>query len=297
VLSEGPPIAFSFDGRPLSAGDTEGIPLQLQDGLDGTPLTRSKLAGREALYCGTSRGFAIRIHGLNVLDPALGINVKLVAADLSNLAAPNGPGGAPLSLTARDVAVDPQLGRFLLDAAGLETSPGQVRVDYLLGPARVMQNAVSMAVDSSAPQVFAFSPDGAAAPLRDAFDGTLIAVKLRLGHNVTEFHGAARGWVIRKNGVDITATLTASVQSLEFPAGALPASAIAVDPERGRFQFPPGFLAPGDQVTVDFSFEDLASEYQLLQGFAQRAPRLVPAEVAAVVVDSRRMPVNPAVLL
>ena len=137
LLGEGPPAVFSFDGRPLSPGDTEGTPLQLQDGLDGTPLTRAKLAGREAKYCGSSRGFAIRVRGVNLLDPDFDIEVHVAAADLSDPAAPKDSSGAPLSLAADDVAVDPQLGRFVLDVAALGASADQLRVDYLLGPARL----------------------------------------------------------------------------------------------------------------------------------------------------------------
>jgi hypothetical protein len=295
LLADGPPTVFSFDGRPLAAGDTAGVALQLQDGLDGTPLTRAKLSGREAEYCGASRGFAIRISGLNLLDAGLGMAVNIKAADLSNPAAPLDAKGAVLVLAGNDVAVDPQLGRFVLNLAVLGTSSSQIRVDYLLGPARVVRNAAPAVVDSSA-GLFSFSSDGVRIPLRDGFDGTLIASKLKLGRDVAEFHGTPRGWVVRRNGVDVSGTLTASIQPLESPA-AVSAATIAINPARGRLQFPPGVFAAGDVVTVDFNYEDLASEYQLLQGFAQRAPRLAPAGVTAVIVDSRKVPVDPAVLL
>ena len=296
LLVEGPPAVFSFDGRPLPPGDPEGTPLQLQDGLDGTPLTRAKLSGHEEEYCGPPRGFAIRIGGVNLLDPASTIDAHVVSADLSNPAAPADSTGAPLSLAAHDVAVDPELGRFVMDVVALGTSSDQVRVDYLLGPARVVRDASPSAVDGSAPDLFQFS--AAAAPLRDAIDGALIAAKLRLGRSAIAFHGTPRGWVIRQNGADVSGALTASIQSLASgtPAAAVAPGTIAIDPDRGRFQFPAGVLAADDIVTVDFCDEDVAAEHQVLAGFAQRAARLVPAGVTAVVLDSRKTPVDPASL-
>ncbi len=54
---------FTFDNRPVSVVDTEGVPLQLMDDIDGSPITRRKFGGHEALFCGTPRGFSIRIRG------------------------------------------------------------------------------------------------------------------------------------------------------------------------------------------------------------------------------------------
>ena len=85
------------------------------------------------------------------------------------------------------------------------------------------------------------------------------------------------------------------MQPLGSPS-AVSAGTIAIDPERGRFQFAPGGLNAGDRVAVDFAYEDLAAEEQILAGFAERATRLLPAGVTAVVLDSRKAPVRPAAM-
>src|SRR4030095_8308046 len=52
---------FSFDNRPIAVGDVQGIALQLFDAYTGAPITRRVLAGHEADFCGTGRGFPIRL--------------------------------------------------------------------------------------------------------------------------------------------------------------------------------------------------------------------------------------------
>jgi hypothetical protein len=66
--------------------------------------------------------------------------------------------------------------------------------------------------------------------------------------------------------------------------------------DRGRFKFPAGFLNPDDVVTVDFSFENQEEEQLLLNGVAQRLPRMLPAGTNPVLIDTRRTLVDPKVL-
>src|SRR6185503_12371081 len=113
-LRVGSPAGFSFDDRPLAAGDTVGNVLQLLDGLDGAPLTLTRLAGHEGDHADAPRGFTIRARGLSLLDPLFGTGARVVAARLADLANPQDAAGAPLILQSRDIAVDPQLGRFLV---------------------------------------------------------------------------------------------------------------------------------------------------------------------------------------
>ena len=132
---------FSFDNRPLTLAESEvGVALQLMDGLDGGPLTRAKLAGGELEFCGRPRGFTIRIRGASVSDPAFRPQLTIRTADLSDLLQPRHPGGAPMTLAPTDLAVDPQLGRFILDLAALAAKAEDIRVDYLLAPAALSHN-------------------------------------------------------------------------------------------------------------------------------------------------------------
>ena len=132
---------FSFDNRPIALVDTQGIALQLLDAYTGAPITRRLLAGREADFCGTVRGFTIRIRGTSITDPAFAPAVRVRAANLTDFGAPTDANGAPLVLAPTDIAVDPQLGRFRLDLAALDARAEDVRVDYLLGPATRVHRA------------------------------------------------------------------------------------------------------------------------------------------------------------
>jgi hypothetical protein len=296
LLASAPPAQFSFDNRPLPQGSTQGAFLQLLDGIDGSPLTRLKLQGHEADFCGTARGFSVRVNGLAVLDPAFQPSVKVRAADLSDFTHPKDAGGNAIVLAPTDIAVDPQLGRFTMNLAALAITAETVRVDYLLGPSRLVQRGTPDIPDTTVPQLFTFAANGGATLLRDGFDGTPVTVKLRLGAAVTDFHGTGRGWVICRNQVDISGALPAEIKSLANSATAVTQGKVAVDPDLGRFKFPAGFLQATDTVTVDFNAEDLSGEQQLLDSFAQRLPRMLPAGVVPVIVDTRRTPVNPAVL-
>jgi phage tail-like protein len=284
---------FTFDNRPISGADPEGISLQLLDGIDGSPLTRRKLAGREKLFCGTLRGFAIRIRGTDITDLAFRPTVTVHAADLSDFAQPKDVNGAALAPAPTDVAVDPQLGRFLLDLTALGATAEELRVDYLLGPAVPFLARQPRGFSPAIPELFAFASDGAVLGLRDGFDGTLVSMKLRLGGTLLDFHGQERGWRIYRNGVEVSGTLPAEAKALEDPTTAVTPGRVALDVERGRFKFPAGFLNPGDVITVDFSAEDGVSEEQVLSSFAQRLPRSLPAGVVPVVVDTRRAKVDP----
>ncbi|HWM08425.1 MAG TPA: hypothetical protein VNO82_03750 [Solirubrobacteraceae bacterium] len=250
---------FTFDDRPLPLGDADGVALQLLDGVDGAPLTRARLAG-------ASRSVAIRVGTLEL---------RSVAADLSDFAA------AP-ALPPGDAAVDPQLGRFRVDLAALGALAADVRVDYLLAPVRAVERGLRVAGD-----LFAFEPDGAEVALVDAFDGTRIAVALRLGAKLGRYHGTARGWSVRRNGADVTGALPPVVLDLGDPATVAPAGRLAIDLERARVRFPPGFLAPGDAVAVGAHVADPAGETQVFESLAQQLPRAMPAGVVPVIADTR----------
>lgn len=287
---------FSFDDRPLDPGDTEGVALQLLDGLDGTPLTRGRLRGRERELCGTPRGFSIRVRGAEVTDPAFQPPLRVLAADLSDLDAPADPDGAPLALGPTDLAVDPQLGRFRLALGALAASPEQVRVDYLLALATRVEDADPSRLSPAVPEVLAFAADGGPVRLLDGVDGTPISVAVRLGRPVDRYHGSARGWVVRRNGADVRADLAVDLGDLGRLDTPVPAGRMVVDPDRGRLKLPAGFLAPGDRVTVSFSFEDPEERGQRFASLAQRLPRVLPAGVVPVLADTRPQPVDPATL-
>lgn len=284
---------FSFDDRPLAAGDTVGVVLQLLDGLDGTPLTRRKLAGNQDQLVGTPRGFSIRAGGVDVLDPSFQPAVRLRVADLTDFDHPLDVAGAPLTLDPGDLAVDPQLGRFRVHPPTLLAAE-QVRVDYLLGLATRVEDAVPGRLSEAVPEVLSFAPDGGLVRLVDGFDGTPISVAARLGSPIGQFHATARGWVVRRNGATVAGQLTPQLGDLGRLDAAVPAGRLVVDPDRGRLKFPAGFLAPGDRVAVSFSFEDPDELAQRFDSLAQRLPRAMPAGVVPVLVDTRRAPVDPA---
>jgi hypothetical protein len=287
---------FSFDDRPLAPGDGAGVPLQLLDGIDGGPLTRGRLHGHERELCSTPRGFSIRIRGVDVLDPAFQPPLRVLAADLTDMDAPTDTDGTPMPLGPGDLAVDPQLGRFRVDLAALAASPEHVRVNYLLGLAARAEGTDPSGLAPAVPEVMSFSADGSVLPLVDGFDGTLISVAIRLGRAVDEYHGSDRGWVIFRNGIDVRGDLVAKPGDLGDLNTPVAAGQVIVDPDRGRLKFPPGFLAPGDRITVSFSFRDPDEEAQRFGSLAQHIPRALPAGVVPVLTDARPSPVDPATL-
>jgi phage tail-like protein len=285
---------FSFDNRPLGLVNPDGFTLQLLDGIDGAPLTREKLAGQPQAYVSQPHGFTLRIRGTVVTDAAFKPPVRVLVANLADFGQPRSPTGAHLVLEPTDVAVDPQLGRFLLNPGALGAGPEDIRVDYLLASVARSEDRVPMPLSATAPALFSFSEDGTPVPLRDGLDGTPIDVALRLGRPPSDYHGTARGWLIRRNGLDITSELTANLTDLEDPSTPVAAGRIAIDPKRGRFKLPPGFLVPGDQLTVSHSFEDTAAQARVFASLAQRLPAGMPAGVVPVIVDTRSIPVQPA---
>ncbi|HEX7837472.1 MAG TPA: hypothetical protein VF469_08415 [Kofleriaceae bacterium] len=285
---------FTFDGRPLAVNDTAGVALQLQDGIDGSPLTRAKLAGNEAVFFDAARGFTIADLATTLRDPAFPVAVRLVAADLTDFANPrHATGGAPLVLAAADVAIDPQLGRFLINLAALGLDAGRVRVGYMLAPATRITGGAPLALG---PAAFAFAADGALNPLRDAFDGTPLAVKLRLGVTAGDFHGTVRGYRVLRDGSDVTGALALELKALDAPGATATAGHLAIDVERGRFALPAGLVQPGDVLAVEFSAEDLVATDRAFQRVAQRLPRMMPAGVTPVLIDTRRARVDPSTL-
>ena len=283
---------FTFDGTALAAGNVAGIPLQLLDGLDGSPITRMKLAGHEREFCGTPRGFSILVRRIDICDPAFTPSVTLRAADLSDFAQPKTASGAGLTLGPADVAVDPQLGRFLVNLTGLGATAEQFRVDYLLGPAEPVLDRRAVPVVSTVPELLAVDADRVA--LRDGSDGTPIAIKLRLGSSLADFHDLARGWVIKQNGANLSGGLTPVLQALESLTTPVAVGTVAVDPDRGRFKCPAGLVTLADRITIDCHLEPRAAETQVLTSVAQRLSRLLPAGVVPVSIDSRQEFVDPA---
>ena len=288
---------FSFDGRLLAIGDTDGVSIQLQDGIDGSPLTRQKLEAAVEEFCGTVRGFTLRVNGIDLCGPDFQPAVTLRAADLSDFANPKTPAGAAMTLASTDVAVDPQLGRFKLDLAGLGIAAEQIRVDYLLAPVQNHQGIPPAALSESVHEIFGFDPQGEMIVLRDGEDGMPISVKRRLGSPLSDFHGKRRGWTVYRNGVDVSGVLLqAEEKDLEDPTTPVTPGRLAVDVGRGRFKFPAGFLSPADLIAADYSDEDAAGEAQLLASFSQRSPKLLPAGVIPVPIDTRVPRVDPSVL-
>lgn len=285
---------FTFDERPLTLSAQDGYALQLLDGMDGSPLTRKRLVGRELRYVSQSWGFTIRVGGVDVLDSAFQPKVRVLTADLSDFGNPKAVTGVGLRLTPTDIAVDPQLGRFILNLRALRTRPEDLRVDYLLGSVTRVEEAKPLSFSALVNGMFAFAPNGGQVPLRDAFDGTAIDVALRLGRPLSDYHGTSRGWRILRNGVDVSGSLAANIVDLEDLSVAVPAGKISIDPRRGRFKFPAGLLAPTDTVTVSHSYEDTAGQAQVFAHLSQRLTTALPAGVVPVIVDTRSIPVQPA---
>ena len=292
-LRVGPPDGFSFDDRPLAPGDTTGTLLQLQDGIDGAPLTVARLAGHEADYADAPRGFTIRAGGLSLLDPSFG-GARVIAARLADLAHPTDAGGAPLVLQPRDIAVDPQLGRFLLDPAAFGIAASDLRVGYLLAAVGSrIAGAAPAPVVSGGSNTSAVAADGSTRPLRDALDGTQLAAKLHLGAAITDFHGTPRGYRVFAGATDLTVLLSPQVISIDDPIAVAP-GVIAIDLDRGWFAVPAGTIPAGAAPTVEYSAADTAAETRTFDSLAQRLPRLVPAGVVPVVVDTRKRVIDPA---
>jgi len=288
---------FSFDGRLLGLGDSAGVPIQLQDGIDGSPLTRKKLEAAVGEFCGTPRGFTIRVNGVDLCSSDFQPPITLRAADLSDFTNPKTPAGASLTLAATDVAVDPQLGRFKLDFVGLGIAAEQIRVDYLLAPAQNHLGTPPSALSEIIHEIFGFDPAGAMIVLRDGEDGMPISTKRRLGVSLSDFHGKRRGWTVYRNGIDVSGVLLqAEEKDLGDPTTLVTPGRLAVDLDRGRFKFPSGFLSPGDLIAVDYSDEETAGEAQLLDSFLQRSPRLLPAGIIPIPIDTRVPYIDPKVL-
>jgi phage tail-like protein len=300
LLRAGPPAAFSFDDRPLAAGDVTGNTLQLQDGIDGAPITTGtatavgRFVDHEADYVDTPRGFTIRARGISLLDPSFGSGTRVVAANLADPANPRNPhdpsGATPLALLPRDIAVDPQRGRFVLNLDAFSINAEDVRVSYLLANAVRTTGGATALVGPAGSNTWSFAADGRAAALRDALDGTPLRAKIRLGASlITDFAGTPRGFRIFVGATDVTSngTLTAQDVAIEGPRTAL-AGQLLVDVERGRFALPAASVPAGAVVTVDYSAADSDAEGRVFVSLAQRLPGLVPAGVVPVVVDSRK---------
>jgi hypothetical protein len=283
LVHAGPPSGFTFDGRPLAPG-APGNVLMLQDGIDGSPITRQGLRGREHLYFDTPRGFTIGARGVSLADPAFGGPVNVRAAVLNNLASPVDPDGVAMTLGPRDIAVDPQMGRLLLNLSSFGVQADELRVGYLLASAVRTEAAPPFRLG---PNLFAFARQGAITLLRNGWDGTPLSTKLRLGAALADFHGTVRGYRVRRNGAELTATLTGEVQSLEDPNAVATAGRLFLDLDRGRFAVPAGLIAANDVLEVDYSAADLAAEERVFASLAQRLPRLLPAGVSPVIVDTR----------
>ncbi|MGW0591315.1 phage tail protein [Streptosporangium sp. NPDC002607] len=276
---------LTFDDRPLDPADARGVRLQLLDGLDGAPLTRAALDGAESLFCGTSRGFAIRIGGLDITDPEFRPVVSVLAADLSDFAAPRRPGGGALPLSATNVAVDPQLGRILLDPVALGVAGRGVRVDYLTAPTARAEDVTATRPPDEPPEVLLCTADGDPAELVDGFDGTPVRTAVRLGVPLSAFHGTDRGWRVARDGVDVTAQLTPGLGDIAAPA---PAGRLVIDPDRGLLRFPAGFVTAAHRVSVSFSHSDRVTRARRFDSLARRLPRVLPAGVVPVLIDTRR---------
>jgi hypothetical protein len=282
---------FTFDNRPLVLGDVTGVALQLLDGLDGTPLTRAKLATLGTRYVSQPWGFTVRIAGVDITDAAFQPAVRVVAANLADFNQPKDVKGVNLVLAPTDVAVDPQLGRFVLNPSALGIQPEDVRVDYLLGASTRVESVPARVLD--APRaVFAFAATDTPVPLRDAFDGTSIEVALRLGRTPGEYHLTPRGWQLFRNGTALG--LPVELKDLEDFATPVTAGRVAVDVRRGRFKLPTGFLAVGDRISVSYAYEDTEAQARVFASLAQRLPAALPAGVVPVIVDTRSIPVQPA---
>jgi hypothetical protein len=289
---------FTFDNRPPPATLKSGISLMLQDGVDGSPITRSKLSGNEDALFDTLRGFTIRALNGSLRDLASSKPLALVTADLSDFDHPKDLKGNPLATAFTGIYLDPELGRFMLIPSAFGLQQSQLRVGYLLAQAVRQTGSTPYAIGTAAATVFSFGTDASVLTLRDGFDGTPIAAKLNIaahsnnGISLADFHGTARGYTVWRNGVDLTAQLTPELKTLDGPGITASAGKLAIDPLRGRFALPTP-PAAGDVLTVDFSVEDRATNDRIFAQLAQHLPRLVPAGVAPVVVDTRKATVDP----
>lgn len=295
-LLDAPLAGFSFDDRPIAIGDTAGNQLQLQDGIDGAPITIGsatqvgRFVDHEADFVDTARGFTIRARGVSLIDPAFG--GRVVAANLADLANPKDPhdpsGGTGLTLAARDIAVDPQRGRFLLRLETFGITADDLRVSYLLASATRVTDGTPAPIGPDGSNTWAFAVDGRTTPLRDALDGTPLRTKIRLGARLfDDYAGRARGFRVFVGASDITANGSLNIEeaAIEGP-GPAPEDHLLIDVERGRFALPPS-LPAGELVRVEFSAADAAAEARVFASLAQRLPGLVPAGVVPVVVDTR----------
>jgi hypothetical protein len=157
-----------------------------------------------------------------------------------------------------------------------------------MAPVARTTGATPATVGSPGSNTFAFAADGRAAPLRDGFDGTPLAVKLRIGSVIGDYHGKLRGYRIFVNGTDITnGSLTPQVAVIDGPTTAA-AGKLVVDLDRGRFATPPGTIAASAVVTVEFSSADSDAETRVFASLVQRLSQLVPAGIVPVVVDTRK---------
>ena len=287
---------FTFDGRLLGPGQPDGHPLQLTDGIDGAPLTRRRLRDDLPAYIDTARGFSIRARGVSVFDPAREIAMVVRAANLSRFDEPRDPDGVLLSLGTSDVAVDPQLGRFLINLDAVGATAGDVRVSFLLAAA-ARRRSVTPRRLAQVGATYSFAPDGAFARLRDGFDGTPLSMKINLGATAAAYHGTDRGYHVRRNGADITSLLAVDLRSLDVEDAVASPGTLAVDLDRGRFALPPGFLGASDVLTVEVSTADEADEARRFAHLAQRLTRLMPAGVTPVLIDTRTPSADPTRLV
>lgn len=296
LFTSGSLTGWSLDTRPLASGDTVGVLLQLQDGLDGGALTRQRLAGQEAAFVDQPRGFTLRDGAVSLVASGRAVRAKVRAADLGDFTTPRDASGAPLTLNPADIAVDPQRGRLLLSAMGLALDLAQLRVGYNLA---AVMSWLGQAPTLVAPggNVYAFGRSADPQPLRDAFDGTALSAKLRLGATLADFHGSPRGYVLRRQGADVTASVAPTAAELDASSAIVPAGQVLIDVDRGRFALPPGFLGPTDVLTVDFGAESASVTEGVFARVSHRLSRMCPAGVTPVLVDTRRPKVNPANLL
>jgi phage tail-like protein len=288
---------FTFDGGPLEGSD-DGVSLQLLDGLDGIPITRQLLQGREHEFCGTRRGFTIRVDGVSITDPDFAPTLQLVTANLEDFDTPIDLNGDLLVLTVDDVAIDPQLGRFI-NSGILATAAEHVRVDYQLAAAERVERSSPFRLGPSNSSLFSFSHDGATVALRDALDGTLIAESLQLGAPSARYHGTTRGWeIFTKVGDEVSGPLDLDVRDLAIDDDEpVPVGRIAVDPTRGRFKLAPGFIEEGELLEASFWCEPEASRARVIRSLLDRLARAVPAGVVPVLVDARAESTNQAHLI
>lgn len=284
--------AFSFDDRALAPDDAVGVTLQLLDGLDGSPLTRAKLHAAPGAFVDMPRGFSITARGVSLLDPAFGSDVRVVAATLFNADEPQDWENEPLTLQPRDIAVDPQLGRFWLDLDAFGVAAAELRVSYALANVARVTRGTALRIDTlggtgpSGTSIFSFFADGRLAALCDALDGTPIRTKLRLEAELTDFHGTPRGYDVIVEGDSVLEVLIPQLATIDGPVSN-PGGLLMIDLERGRFALSHNDVPHDLAVFVDYSAADAAAEARVFDSLAQRLPRLLPAGVEPVVVDTR----------